>query len=104
MSELDKYNDSLKKLNEKFSNYEETDNRVEEIVNIWEENDEVMCINNNFMIKDASHGKKEGLSFGKIYKIISVPELDMIIIKNDEDKELPYFKKRFCKYFFITQN
>lgn len=96
MEEIDKYNKMMKDLNNKYSSYIETDNRVE-IEPRWHVNDIVICINNNFIENEPSHGPKEGLSFGAFYKILSIPDGQMIIVKNDFFEEVPYFNWRFDK-------
>lgn len=104
MNNLDKFNAAVKTLDDKYENYTEIDNRVDEIIVTWEVDDYLICINNNFIREDASHGIKDGLTFGKLYKIISIPEIDMIIIENDLKEIVPYFTWRFYKYNSVFVN
>lgn len=98
MGENLQYLEALKKLQENFSQYIEIDNRIDEIPKeIWNIGDYIICINNNFYKDDESHGHKEGITIGKIYKIISVVDEDRITINDDIIKNSSYFKWRFFK-------
>jgi hypothetical protein len=96
MEEIDKYNKMLKDLNNKYSSYTEVDNRVD-VKPEWCESDIVICVNNNFIENDESHGHKDGLSLGGIYKVLSIRDGQMIIITNDFYEDVPYFNWRFFR-------
>lgn len=95
MNEIDKYHEMMQSLKDNYSHYDEVDNTNE--IDIWKINDLVICINNNFIETEPSHGAKKGLSFGYLYKITETPENDMIKIKNDDGEIVPYFIWRFYK-------
>ena len=97
MEEIDKYNQMLKDLKNNFSQFEEVDNRVVEKKLDWCIGDIIICINNNFIKDEISHGPKEGLSLGFFYKISNILEEDMIIIENDNFETVSYFTWRFIK-------
>lgn len=72
MNEKEKYLDMMKKFKEKYPSYIEIKtNEIER--NIFNVGETILCINNNFVITDPTHGLKEGLTFGKIYQIESIP-------------------------------
>lgn len=96
MKEIDKYNKMMKDLNDKYSSYVEVDNK-KEIVSRWIVGDIIICVNNNFIENEPSHGTKDGLTFGSFYKILSIPDGQMIVIKNDHYEDVPYFNWRFDK-------
>lgn len=95
MEEIDKYHQMMKELNNRYSHYDEVDNRVEvEKLNVG---DIMYCINNNFIKDDPSHGPKDGLTLNTIYTILDIDDADMIIIENDNNEKVPYFIWRFAK-------
>lgn len=98
------YQDILKQLNDKYSQYTEIDNRITEKQK-WLIGDNIICVNANFVQNEPSHGAKDGLTEGQLYEILSFRDDDMLIIKNDYNEEVPYFNWRFDKfdnYFLVV--
>jgi hypothetical protein len=98
------YQDILDKLNKNFSQFTETDNRIEPKIK-WQIGDVLVCVNANFIKDEPTHGPKDGITEGNLYEIISFRDEDMLNVKNDFLEEVPYFNWRFDKfdnYYLVT--